>query len=299
MGGSDARPAPAARPAHGRSTGMTRVTRGSNAAARIGTVMLGALLLALQVGCASNARVDGSVVRESAAPARSARGNPPFYEVFGQRYYVLDSADDFVERGIASWYGRDFHRLPTSSGEPYDMNAMTAAHKTLPLPTWVEVTNLENGRKVIVRVNDRGPFVGDRVIDMSYASAKALDMVQAGTARVEVRALGVPPAHAGASADARNRAPEPRAAAVDAAEQARRVRELFIQVGAFSEAGNASQMVERLRSSGFANAFVMSDSGDALHRVRIGPFFDVAEYDRASDGLRRSGVADPRLVVGP
>ncbi len=292
MGGNDPSVAPAEPPA-------------LSAAVRLGAVLLGALLLVLQIGCGSNSRMaDSSVAREGITPARSARGNPPFYEVFGQRYYVLDSAEDFVERGIASWYGRDFHRLPTSSGEPYNMHAMTAAHKTLPLPTWVEVTNLENGRKVIVRVNDRGPFVGDRIIDMSYASAQALDMVQAGTARVEVRALGAPATEPViAEADAhreRRRAREARTATAAAAEEhAQRVRELFIQVGAFSEVGNASQLVDRLRSSGFANAFVMSDSSDALHRVRVGPFFDVAEYDRASDGLRRSGVADPRLVVGP
>src|SRR5690606_25596328 len=166
------------------------------------------LLAALQFGCAAKSRdvPDASFARDVIAPERSARGNPPFYEVFGRRYHVLDSAENFVERGIASWYGRDFHRLPTSSGEPYDMYGMTAAHKPRPLPTWVEVTNLENGRQVIVRVNDRGPFVGDRVIDLSYAAAEALDMIRAGTARVEVRALGAP---AGTVVAAAERAAEP------------------------------------------------------------------------------------------
>lgn len=262
---------------------------------RFQTVALCLLLAAMQFGCASGPRsgADASA-RSIAVPERSARGNPPFYEVFGRRYHVLDSADGYVERGIASWYGRDFHRLPTSSGEPYDMHAMTAAHKTLPLPTWVEVTNLQNGRKVVVKVNDRGPFVGDRIIDMSYAAAQALDMVRDGTARVEVRAISAP----GVAADAGNRraraARRGGAASVGGAMSAS-ANPLFIQVGAFSERDNASKLVERLRGRGFENVFVVSD--DTMHRVRVGPFYDVADYDRATDGLRRSGIGDTRLVV--
>ncbi len=259
-----------------------------------------ALLAALQFGCAAGPRTvaDAGRARDVTAPERSALGNPPFYEVLGKRYYVLDSAENFVERGIASWYGPDFHRQRTSSGEIYDMYAMTAAHKTLPLPTWVEVTNLENGRRVVVKVNDRGPFVGDRIIDLSYAAAQALDMVRAGTARVEVRAIDPPSGTLVASAgrDAARSGRTARASSTDT--NAARVRELFIQVGAFSEADNATRLVERLRDHGFDNVFVVSDERDALHRVRVGPFYDVTEYDRATDGLRRSGVTDPRLVVG-
>jgi len=266
------------------------------------------LLVCLQWGCASRPEVPSAAGADRPAinPPRSARGNPPFYEVFGTRYYVLDSSEDFVERGTASWYGRDFHREPTSSGETYDMYAMTAAHKTLPLPTWVEVTNLENGRKVIVKVNDRGPFVGDRIIDMSYAAAEALDMVTAGTARVEVRALGAAPLVAAAGEPVRQtRAAgrrggisligEPAAGTLEPDE--RLPQQLFIQVGAFSERNNAAKLVEQLQGRGFENAFVLSDYSDALHRVRVGPFRDVAEYDRANDGLRRFGVGDTRLVV--
>jgi rare lipoprotein A len=120
---------------------------------------------------------------------RSRYGNPPFYEVFGKRYYVLSSSVAYVERGVASWYGPGFHKLRTSTGEPYDMYGMTAAHKTLPLPAYVRVTNLQNGRSVVVRVNDRGPFVGNRIIDLSYTAASRLDMLRNGTAMVEVRAL--------------------------------------------------------------------------------------------------------------
>jgi rare lipoprotein A len=111
------------------------------------------------------------------------------YVVRGKRYYPLASSEGYVERGVASWYGREFHGRPTSSGEAFDMNAMTGAHRTLPLPTWVEVTNLENGQRVVIRLNDRGPFHDDRLIDLSYAAASELGMVRQGTARVEVRAI--------------------------------------------------------------------------------------------------------------
>ena len=120
---------------------------------------------------------------------RSVYGNPPSYEVFGKRYYVMASSVGYVERGVASWYGPGFHKERTSVGEPYDMYGMTAAHKSLPLPAYVRVTNLQNGRSCVVRVNDRGPFVGNRIIDLSYTAAAKLDMLRDGTAMVEVRAL--------------------------------------------------------------------------------------------------------------
>jgi rare lipoprotein A len=120
---------------------------------------------------------------------RSRYGNPPFYDVFGKRYFVLPTSAGYVERGIASWYGPGFHEVRTSTGEPYDMYGMTAAHKTLPLPAYVRVTNLQNGRSIVVRVNDRGPFVGNRIIDLSYTAAAKLDMLRNGTAIVEVRAI--------------------------------------------------------------------------------------------------------------
>jgi rare lipoprotein A len=120
---------------------------------------------------------------------RSRNGNPPFYDVMGKRYFVLSSSVGYAERGVASWYGPGFHKVRTSTGEPYDMYAMTAAHKTLPLPAYVRVTNLQNGRSIVVRVNDRGPFVGNRIIDLSYTAASKLDMLRNGTAMVEVRSI--------------------------------------------------------------------------------------------------------------
>lgn len=133
-----------------------------------------------------------AITEPLAQTTAQTRRAPTSYELFGQRYYILRSADGFSQRGIASWYGGKFHGNPTASGEIYDMHAMTAAHKTLPLRTDVEVTNLRNGRSVVVRVNDRGPFLDDRIIDLSYAAAEALDLVGSGTGLVEVRALPRP-----------------------------------------------------------------------------------------------------------
>ena len=121
--------------------------------------------------------------RSATTSARAEGGNPRSYDEFGKRYYVLASSAGYRERGVASWYGHPFHGRQTSSGERYDMNEMTAAHTTLPLPTWVEVTNLDNGKRIIVKVNDRGPFVDKRLIDLSRAAASALDIVRAGTAQ--------------------------------------------------------------------------------------------------------------------
>lgn len=130
-----------------------------------------------------------AVVPRTEAPSRS--GNMAEYEQNGRRYYVLDSSRGYAERGVASWYGERFHGRPTSSGEPYDMHALTAAHRTLPIPTYVRVTNLANGRSLVVRVNDRGPFSDpdNRLIDLSYAAAQQLDVVRDGTASVRIEAI--------------------------------------------------------------------------------------------------------------
>jgi len=123
------------------------------------------------------------------AEPRAAYGNMEEYEVFGRTYRVMESSTGYEAEGMASWYGMEFQGRSTSSGEPFDVYAMTAAHRTLPLPTYLEVTNLENGRTVVVRVNDRGPFHDDRLVDLSYVAAWKLGIVQSGTARVRIRAL--------------------------------------------------------------------------------------------------------------
>jgi rare lipoprotein A len=291
------------------------------------------LAAAVQWGCAStapHARDSSSTAADTApvlTPPRADRGNPPFYDVFGKRYFVMATSAGYHERGVASWYGRDFHGLSTSSGETYNMHAMTAAHKTLPIPTWVEVTNLANGKRVIVKVNDRGPFVDDRLIDLSYAAALDLDMVRNGTTRVEVRALGVPASPAPTVLTAGTVSPPPstdRTAAVAATPSAAppgiataslgglavpppldgfaiAAPRLYVQVGAFAERANALQLVARLKAGGFANPIVVTDSGGRrpLHRVRLGPLRDAQEFDALSGRLRAVGVGDSRLVVDP
>jgi len=215
------------------------------------------------------------------AEPRSAHGNPPFYDKLGRRYFVLPTADGYLERGVASWYGPGFHGDNTSSGEPYDMYAMTAAHKTLPLPSYARVTNLANGRSVVVRVNDRGPFVANRIIDLSYTAASKLDMLRDGTAMVEVRALtpGVPDV-LGRSAES----PPPA---------------LYVQTGAFADPGNAERELGRLHAAGLASAFVVPplDARSHLYRVRIGPVASVAAFDALAAQLASLGIPDARLVT--
>ena len=242
-------------------------------------------------------------------PERTRAGNPPEYEIAGERYYVQDSSADYRERGVASWYGEAFHGRSTSNGETYDMYALSAAHKTLPIPTWVEVTRLDNGQRIIVRINDRGPFVDGRIIDLSYAAARELDMVDAGTARVEVRALGVPvggePAPPAVLAETTVEPRRPRfsliseAAAAEPGPGDRPLQQVFAQVGAFSDQVNAARLVEKLRAGGQRNVFVLSESvgSGQLHRVRIGPLADVAAYDNVRRDLISLGVRDSLLVV--
>ena len=242
---------------------------------------------------------------------RSKRGNPPFYEVFGKRYHVLASSEGHVERGTASWYGPGFHNASTSMGEPYDMYAMTAAHKTLPLPAYAEVTNLRNGRKVVVRINDRGPFVGDRIIDLSYTAAAQLDMLLQGTAPVEVRVI----TPRGDIPDllAKGDAPRSEARPPTARSEARPLMPanggqisnvptgaapIYIQAGVFADHENARRRVEVLLAAGLELAS-LDEVGNprALHRVRVGPFASVEEFDLTMQRLRALGINDARLLT--
>jgi rare lipoprotein A len=225
------------------------------------------------------ARVPPPVPSSQPGESRSAKGNPPFYEVLGKRYFVLPSAIGYQERGVASWYGPGFHAKQTSNGERFDMYAMTAAHKSLPLPTWVEVTNLRNGRTVTVRVNDRGPFKDGRIIDLSYSAAEKLDMLRDGTTFVQVRAVSGAPLESTAALQS------PAAP-------------LFIQAGAFQSEANANVLLGRLGREGLERCFVRQDTvgGKTLFRVRIGPIDGVAEFDRVLDQLAALGVTDARLA---
>lgn len=225
------------------------------------------------------------------AEPRSARGNPPSYEVFGRTYFVMASAEGYNERGVASWYGTKFHGRSTSSGEPYDMYKMTAAHRTLPIPSYVEVTNLQTRRKVIVRVNDRGPFHANRIIDLSYAAATKLGISGNGTGLVEVRSIDprqwqrptqLTPVAAPAQTPV-NGTPTPR---------------MFVQAGAFTNSGNARQLQQQLHT--LLNSHPVSaefDQNDKLYRVRIGPIGSVEEADRLSELISANGFDEPHIVI--
>jgi rare lipoprotein A len=235
---------------------------------------------------------------------RARNGNPPFYDVFGKRYYVLSSSVGYWERGVASWYGPGFHKVRTSIGEPYDMYGMTAAHRTLPLPAYVRVTNLQNGRSVVVRVNDRGPFVGNRIIDLSYTAAAKLDMLRNGTAMVEIRTIdptAPPPAAPLTIVPAAQAAPAAPAsvAAQAGSSAAATVPPLFVQAGAFADPANAERLAERLRGGNMGKVFVRDDqiAGRRMYRVRIGPVPDVAEFDRVVAALERAGISDAHLAL--
>ena len=219
---------------------------------------------------------------------RSELGNMKTYEVFGKRYFVLDSSDGFTQKGIASWYGPDFHGKKTSSGEVYDMYAMTAAHKTLPLPTYLEVKNLENGRKIIVRVNDRGPFHDNRVVDLSYTGALKLDMIGKGTALVEIRAID-PRSYrrGGAPVPARPR-PREQAAPLD----------FYIQVGVFSDYANAARLQDRLLPLDAPVRIEETRLNEAAaFRVKIGPLNDIDSADGIVDLLELFDIHEHRILL--
>jgi rare lipoprotein A len=217
---------------------------------------------------------------------KSRYGNPESYVVNGKRYYVRKDSKGFVERGIASWYGTKFHGRRTSSGETYDMYAMTAAHKTLPLPTYASVRNLNTDQTVVVRINDRGPFHDNRVIDLSYTAAVKLGIVKAGTGLVELRAID--------PGNYRSQAAPVRESGSDY-----RSRGFFVQVGAFSDYDNAIKLKNKLE--GLADELIhISEAvvgSRRLYRVRFGPITDIDVADRIVFDLGRYGVAEHRIVV--
>lgn len=270
--------------------------------------LLAISLLALSACGANKLKGDGPPSGSSRIPdlqgevtprpePRSRYGNGPVYEVLGKRYTVMPSSSGYQERGVASWYGKKFHGNLTSNREPYDMYAMTAAHKTLPLPTYARVRNLSNNRSVIVRINDRGPFVHNRIIDLSYAAAIKLDMIKDGTSLVEVTAIsfdqptGDKPTRASTPASApptrTGMSPPPRSD-----------NRIYVQVGAFGDRSNAERRLGALSLAGIKGAFIHEEhsSGRVLYRVRIGPVTDVARYDVLVEELEGIGITDPYLI---
>ena len=220
----------------------------------------------------------------------SARGNNP-YTVFNVGYRPLKSATGYRERGVASWYGKKFHGRRTSSGETYDMYSMTAAHKTLPLPSYVRVRNLNNGKSVVVRVNDRGPFLNNRLIDLSYAAAARLGIIGTGTGIVEVEALSGNEPASQITAYAPEPAPLPKTAAP----------RMYLQVGAFTSRDNAESLKLRLAGADLKSVHIQNTDLDAtpLYRVRIGPLDSVDESDRLAARVVAQGLPYPIVVVEP
>jgi rare lipoprotein A len=196
----------------------------------------------------------------------------------------------FVERGVASWYGPTFHGKRASSGETYDMYQMTAAHRTLPLPTYVEVVNMANNRRVVLKVNDRGPFVDNRVIDLSYVAALKLGIVGRGTAPVEVRAI------------------DPRRPALAARPPAKRPispgtekkpMSFYLQVGAFEDMGKAEQISHEIHEAVQETVRIHQAEGipKPLYRVQVGPFVNVEVADKVVQELSKLGFNNHHVVV--
>jgi rare lipoprotein A len=207
-------------------------------------------------------------------------GNKP-YSVFGQRYHPMTSAKGYSEVGIASWYGMKFHGRETSSGERYDVFAMTAAHKTLPLPTYVKVTNLTNNKSIIVKVNDRGPFHGDRIIDLSYAAAQKLHID--GTAEVKVEAID--PNHTHIAAHQAPKKPPSRMPSLT---------KYYVQLGAFASEANAHQLIADLGPA--TKASIQKKRGH--FKVLVGPISSRHEAHEVSEALMSAGYKKAQIVTG-
>jgi rare lipoprotein A len=261
-----------------------------------------------------SAPIDVSSVREPVphAEPRSRYGNRSPYTVLGQVYRVLDSAQGYHERGVASWYGTKFNGRATSSGELYDICSFTAAHKTLPLPSYVRVTNLDNGRSLIVRVNDRGPFHSGRIMDLSYAAAVRLGVDRTGTARVELQSIDsdgnvAPPTQLAEQAPATSdESPRPATASQVAAGRDdsdkvavaadRDDSDKVVQVGSFGEKSNAKRLADRLQDAGVDDVDIdhAEVAGQDVWRVRIGP----VSLEKLADllqHLRQLDLPNPRV----
>lgn len=214
---------------------------------------------------------------------KSTYGNPKMYTAIGKHYYVMDSAKGYSKVGIASWYGTQFHNKPTSSREPYDMLAMTAASPTLPIPTYVRVTNLENGRQIVVRVNDRGPFANDRIMDLSYAAAKKLGYADKGTAKVKVEAITFDQPNDPFILLAKNTVPN--------------AKQLYLQVGAFNQITKAQQVkikvAQLTHQSARIQTVMMNDK--AIYRVQVGPLRELQKPDIV-DCLQQQGFNKPIVI---
>ncbi len=208
----------------------------------------------------------------------SKYGNHSPYRVYGKVYRVNNNPAGYTETGKASWYGKKFHGRPTSNQEVFDMYKLTAAHKTLPLPSYVEVTNLKNNKQVVVRVNDRGPFVGDRIIDLSYAAAKALDFVHEGIAEVKIRVVNSPK---------------------DLQKNPIKQGLTYLQLGAFADKNAAYNLAKKASQLLGIETFVtiLSTQSGALHRVRIGPVQSETLVNQLINKITANGIPDAKVIT--
>lgn len=207
--------------------------------------------------------------KKTRSGSQSSAGNPSSYSLLGQDYKVLPFSKDFKQRGIASWYGPDFHGKKTSNGETYNMYGMTAAHKTLPIPSYVKVTNLKNNRTIIVRINDRGPYHDDRVIDLSYAAAKKLDVHQLGTEHVKIEAIN-----------------------------ARNNNSVYLQLGVFGNPNNARKLQKKVSSKSLPKPKIKQiiHNGKIAYKVQIGPLYSSSQVDKINLKLAKLGISETRYI---
>lgn len=242
--------------------------------------------------CAPNFHIDVSKIPNAVPKVEplSKYGNPTSYVACGQRYYVMKSSLGYDEKGIASWYGMKFYKFKTSSGEPYDVAGMTAASRVLPLPTYCLVTNLENGKRVIVKVNDRGPFVNNRIMDLSYVAACKLGVYPKGTALVEVKAID--PRNPSAAIDTDTCTSTTYCPPTE-------TPELFLQIGAFGQPANAESLKSKIQTYTSYPVYIkpVDKNGVTLYKVQIGPINTVDESDALSQTLQNAGLGKAIAAV--
>jgi rare lipoprotein A len=270
------------------------------------------LVILLLAGCATHVHQDGPPhyykdVNKipNAVPRklpRSAYGNPTVYSIEGRRYHVLQSSYGYFKRGVASWYGTKFHGRLTSSHEPYDLYAMTAASTDLPIPSFVRVTNLENQKTVVVKVNDRGPFASNRIIDLSYAAAMKLGYAGKGTAYVEVKAINVDEDysnHSFAQKTAITKHHPVETARTHLAVGPKQPR-VYLQLGAFHDLTNAAYLKNHVQTFVHNKPVVILKGLShraPLYRVLVGPLMGVVESDQLHTRLKKLGFTKIMTVM--
>ena len=268
--------------------------------------------IVLQAGCSTHPeKQDGPMdfpeqINPNAMPdaqphpeSPSRYGNPSHYDVNGKRYYVQQSSKDFQQVGIASWYGKKFHGRKTSNGETYNMFAMTAAHKTLPLPSYVKVTNQRNGLTTVVRINDRGPFHSTRIIDLSYAAALKLDIADSGTAPVKIEAIDT-------SAKQNKQAPPRQDINTKDDQDIRQTQakqlpshSRFVQLGVFAEINNAKQLQNKIMNSRLPTPKIISVNinNTDFYRVLIGPLKSDKHIQAINHKLNQMGIHSTQITA--